>query len=392
MTQLIIYHEQNNNRPVWIGDDEKEVENQLSKINVMFEKWSIRADTECMTQEDILTAYKPEIDTLCRKYKFESVDVMKVQQTHNKPEIRNKFLAEHTHDDREIRYFISGSGLFYLHVGESVYGLLCTAGDLIDIPANMKHWFDIGNPAEFCAIRFFPKTDGWIASYTGDKLALDYPIKESPLPEECTVLLTDIEGTIAPITFVKDVLFPFSKNKLSEFIYKNVENETVKPILEQCAKLMQLQSPSLHQICDQCIEWIDTDQKITPLKSLQGLIWQAGYESGELKAPIFTNAFNYLLKCYCAGVTIYSYSSGSCLSQKLFYTYSTFGNIMPFFKGLYDTTIGPKKDFHSYEKIVSQINEKSEKILFLSDNNDEVQAALKAGLKSHLVTGEEYFD
>ena len=88
---------------------------------------------------------------------------------------RQKFLAEHTHDEEEIRFFSWGSGVFYLHVDGRVFAMLCTAGDLLSVPAMTTHWFDMGTAPDFTAIRFFRSDDGWVGTFTGSDIATRFP-------------------------------------------------------------------------------------------------------------------------------------------------------------------------------------------------------------------------
>ena len=90
--------------------------------------------------------------------------------------IRRKFLAEHTHSEDEVRFFVEGQGLFCLHIGEEVLQVLCEADDWISVPAGTKHWFDMGPKPAFCALRFFDNPDGWVAAFTGDPIASLYPL------------------------------------------------------------------------------------------------------------------------------------------------------------------------------------------------------------------------
>ena len=109
-------------------------------------------------------------------YGFQSADVISVTPAHpQKEQLRAKFLAEHTHSDFEVRFFVEGKGLFYLHPDENVYVVLCEKGDLISVPANVKHWFDMGENPELKCIRLFTTPDGWQAEFTGSKIADAFP-------------------------------------------------------------------------------------------------------------------------------------------------------------------------------------------------------------------------
>ncbi len=188
-------------------------------------------------------------------------------------------------------------------------------------------------------------------------------------------VLTDIEGTTSSISFVKDVLFPYSKKKLSEFVREHSQDPEVRRILEEVQKI----EPG--DPVDTLIKWIDEDRKVTPLKELQGLIWEEGYRSGELKGHIYEDAYRKLKEWHERGIPIYVYSSGSVKAQKLLFGHTQFGDINYIFSGYFDTRIGNKKDPESYRKIAEEVGLKPEEILFLSDNPDEIRAAAEAGMK-----------
>ncbi|MCQ8179685.1 cupin [Methylomonas sp. SURF-1] len=150
---------------------------QLSGLGVQFERW--QAEQTFVADADVdavLAAYRSSIDKLKQQYGFQSVDVISLNAEHpNKDALRQKFLAEHTHSDFEVRFFVEGKGLFYLHVGDQVHAVLCEQGDLISVPADTKHWFDMGENPAFKCIRLFTTEDGWVADFTGDKIADSFP-------------------------------------------------------------------------------------------------------------------------------------------------------------------------------------------------------------------------
>lgn len=156
----------------------------LAAIGVGHERW--RADRvlpEGAGQDDILAAYASDVDRLKRANGFVAADVIRMHPAHpDRAALRAKFLDEHTHAEPEVRFFVEGGGLFVLHPdapgggpGERVYGLYATAGDLVYVPAGIKHWFDMGEHPRFCAIRLFTNPEGWVARYTGDPLAARFP-------------------------------------------------------------------------------------------------------------------------------------------------------------------------------------------------------------------------
>jgi 1,2-dihydroxy-3-keto-5-methylthiopentene dioxygenase len=149
----------------------------LNDIGVQFEHWEAnRPLADDADQEAVMTAYKDSIDALSQQFQFQSVDVVALRPDNpKKAEMRQKFLAEHTHADFEIRFFVDGSGLFCLHVGGKVYFVLCEKGDLISVPANTTHWFDMGENPNFKCIRFFTTPDGWVGDFTGSDIATRFP-------------------------------------------------------------------------------------------------------------------------------------------------------------------------------------------------------------------------
>ncbi|WP_028950281.1 acireductone synthase [Sulfurihydrogenibium subterraneum] len=193
-------------------------------------------------------------------------------------------------------------------------------------------------------------------------------------------VLTDIEGTTTPISFVKDVLFPYSYEKIQEFVLKNKDNPQIVKILEDVKKI-EGRELSLEEIIQTLKKWIEEDRKITPLKELQGFIWEEGYKSGELKGYVYPDAYEKLKEWYEKGIKLYIYSSGSVKAQKLLFSNTNFGDLNYLFSGYFDTNIGNKKDSLSYTKIAQNIGLSPSEILFLSDNPDEILASAKAGMK-----------
>lgn len=157
--------------------DHAEIGRRLGALGVQFQRW--HADRPLAAeagQEEVLAAYREPIALLNKRHGFQSVDVVSLTPEHpKKDEMRQKFLNEHTHDDFEIRFFVDGRGLFYLHVGGKIYMVLCERGDLISVPANTTHWFDMGEKPFFKCIRFFTRPDGWVGNFTGSDIAQRFP-------------------------------------------------------------------------------------------------------------------------------------------------------------------------------------------------------------------------
>lgn len=182
---LLTVHPENRPEDAEIIREPEAIAQKLWEIGVLFERWT--ADQELLPdadQESIISAYRPSIDRLIDRYEFRSVDVINVRpDLPQKAELRAKFLSEHTHDDFEVRFFVDGKGLFYLHPDDRVYILLCEQGDLISVPAHIKHWFDMGENPNLKAIRLFTSPEGWVAQFTGNKIAETFPKLEQYLAQ-----------------------------------------------------------------------------------------------------------------------------------------------------------------------------------------------------------------
>ncbi len=161
--------------------DYPEIQRRLGEIGVRFERWDASRPLDASaTQEEVIDAYRADIDRLMTENGFQSVDVISVHPDHpDKIALRQKFLAEHTHSEFEVRFFVEGQGLFYLHVGDKVYTVLCEKGDLISVPAGTTHWFDMGPNPNLRAIRLFTNPAGWVANFTGNPIAERFPRLEN---------------------------------------------------------------------------------------------------------------------------------------------------------------------------------------------------------------------
>lgn len=177
MTTLTIYPDKNPANPDIETSDPTEIAALLEKVGVHYERW--KADAVLApdaTHADILAAYKTEIDRLSSAAGYQSVDVIRITPDNpNKDALRTKFLDEHTHDEDEVRFFVEGSGAFYLHLADKVYRVVCTRDDLLSVPAGTLHWFDMGPAPDFTAVRLFISPDGWVAKFTGDAISSSIP-------------------------------------------------------------------------------------------------------------------------------------------------------------------------------------------------------------------------
>lgn len=192
-------------------------------------------------------------------------------------------------------------------------------------------------------------------------------------------ILTDIEGTTSSLSFVKDVLFPYAREHMGEFIRQHANDPAVVHELDEVCRVNDKKLTDAEAI-DQLMRWIDEDRKITPLKSLQGMIWENGYKKGDFKGHVYEDAVRNLKKWKLSGVRLYVFSSGSVQAQKLLFAHTDYGDLTPLFSGYFDTTIGNKREANSYRKIAESIGIPPGEILFLSDIREELDAARSAGM------------
>ncbi|WP_298281039.1 acireductone synthase [Acidocella sp.] len=179
-------------------------------------------------------------------------------------------------------------------------------------------------------------------------------------------ILTDIEGTTTPISFVHRVLFPYARARMAGFVASN------HPALDDVPE------PRLETL----LGWMDRDEKITALKTIQGIIWAEGYESGALTSEIYEDVPPALRRWARAGLRLYVYSSGSVAAQKLLFGHSSAGDLNGLFQANFDTRVGPKREAASYGAIAKGIGLLAEEVLFLSDVEAELDAAAEAGLRT----------
>ena len=177
MSRLKIFSNTNPHTPETDTSDAHEIARLLGQVGVRFEQW--KADVALAAdagQEEVIAAYGKDIARLKAEKGYQAVDVIRLKADHpQKAELRQKFLSEHRHSEDEVRFFVEGDGLFYLHIGGKVYATLCERGDLIGVPDNTTHWFDMGENPSFCAIRLFTNPEGWVADFTGDDIAARFP-------------------------------------------------------------------------------------------------------------------------------------------------------------------------------------------------------------------------
>lgn len=200
-------------------------------------------------------------------------------------------------------------------------------------------------------------------------------------------VLTDIEGTTSSLAFVKDVLFPYARTHLADFVRTHAAEPEVGKLLDD-ARRESGAALDDGALVERLLRWIDEDRKITPLKSLQGLVWEAGYRNGELTGHVYDDAYERLRAWRNRGLRLYVFSSGSVKAQKLLFGHSRKGDLRPLFDGYFDTTAGAKRDPAAYRRIADAIALAPAEVLFLSDVKEELDAARRAGMKTYWVVRE----
>jgi enolase-phosphatase E1 len=193
-------------------------------------------------------------------------------------------------------------------------------------------------------------------------------------------VVVDIEGTVGSIRFVKDVLFPFARSRLRQFVLANRSRPDV--VRELDAVRTETGIADVDGQIMQLERWSDADRKATPLKALQGMVWAGGYASGELVAHLYDDAIAALKRWRAARMRVYVYSSGSIAAQKLYFAHTAAGDMTPCLAGYFDTTTGPKQEAESYRRIASAIGRPAGDLLFLSDVAAELEAAAAAGFQA----------
>jgi len=210
-------------------------------------------------------------------------------------------------------------------------------------------------------------------------------------------ILLDIEGTTTPISFVYDVLFPFARGRVTDYLEKQFDRADVRRDLELLRREHDAEAgperPQLssHSRAEEIasvtayLHWLmDKDRKSTALKSLQGKIWEQGYREGRLKSQVFPDVLPAFQRWQAAGLRIAIFSSGSVLAQKLLFAHTEQGDLTEFIDNYFDTTTGPKAEVQSYRKIAATLELKETEVLFISDVVAELDAARESGMNTLL--------
>lgn len=218
-------------------------------------------------------------------------------------------------------------------------------------------------------------------------------------PERIRALLLDIEGTTTPVDFVFGALFPFARARVDDFLSRHYTEDEVASALEALRRQREADAQQFPDLppwrqdspaalipsAAAYVQWlIDRDRKFTPLKFLQGRIWESGYRSGELRGQVYPDVAPAFRRWRAQGRTIAIFSSGSVLAQKLLFAHSTAGDLSPYIEFYFDTTTGPKQDEQSYRQIAAALKLPPADVLFLSDVLAELDAARSTGMHTTL--------
>jgi len=216
-------------------------------------------------------------------------------------------------------------------------------------------------------------------------------------PKPPRLFLLDIEGTIAPISLVYDQLFPYARAHFQQFLQLHGGEPSVASDLTMLAEenasetdetVPRFTVPEYWDDAIPYLNWLmDRDRKSTALKSLQGRIWQRGFETDELQGILFADVPK-ALENWSSVAQVAIYSSGSVAAQLLMFRHSNYGDLSQLISGYFDTRTGPKTSKTSYESIASTMGCEPREILFFSDVVRELDPAREAGCQTRLVMRE----
>lgn len=185
MTRLLVLPDTDPSTTLVDTDDPAAIAEALAAQGVRFEQWKAsHLLAPGAGQDEVLAAYRDDVERISAEGGYVTVDVVRLARGEGEDDAtwaakaagaREKFLAEHTHDDDEVRFFVEGAGGFYLRIDGKVHVVACEAGDLLSVPAGTRHWFDMGTDPAFAAIRFFRIPEGWVGNFTGDPIASSFP-------------------------------------------------------------------------------------------------------------------------------------------------------------------------------------------------------------------------
>lgn len=213
-----------------------------------------------------------------------------------------------------------------------------------------------------------------------------------------SAVLLDIEGTVSPVTYVYETLFPYARENARAYLERNWDSPDLIPVCDLLAREagfsdsyvwlngLQRINDMIDKVMNEVNRQMDADSKSRGLKELQGLVWADGYESGKLRSQLFEDVPQALACWKASGHLIAIYSSGSSTAQRVFFQHTEFGDLTDYFSGFFDTSSGAKKEASSYKLIAARLNRSPEHIVFISDVTAELDAASNIGMQTiHIV-------
>lgn len=208
------------------------------------------------------------------------------------------------------------------------------------------------------------------------------------MTEPIRAVLTDLEGTAMPMTFMTGVLVPFAQERLGSYIAQHASDPDVEDAMDEAGRLFggftlkQAEAEALF------LRWMKQDRKATPLKVIQGLIWQEGYDAGRIKSEIYPDVAGALKAWQAASLRLFVYSSNSELAQRLILSHAPPGDLTSLFEGFFDTSTGQKIEPASYEAICKKLDLPAASILVLCDNEEELDTAKSVGMATTRIVRE----
>jgi len=211
-------------------------------------------------------------------------------------------------------------------------------------------------------------------------------------------VLLDIEGTTTPIAFVTEVLFPYARRRLRQYLERHLaspahealwarlraEHETDRRSDASVPEWSGSPQSSVEGLAAYVAWLMDRDRKSTGLKELQGRIWEAGYARGDLVGAVFPDVPSALSRWHNEHRLTCIFSSGSTHAQQLLFKHSSAGDLTPYLTAYFDTTTGPKGEPSSYARIAESLGLASEAVVFVSDTPRELDAARAGGMRTRL--------
>lgn len=212
------------------------------------------------------------------------------------------------------------------------------------------------------------------------------------MTEPVRAILMDLEGAAVPMTFMTETLTPLASKQLGGYIAQHASDPEVEDALEEAGRLMGGFSLKLEEAEALLLRWMKQGRKATPLKIIQGLIWQEGYKTGSIKGELYPDVADCLKTWASAGLRLFVYSSNSELAQKVMLSHTPSGDLTALFEGFFDTSFGQKIEPASYRAVCERLDLPCESVLVLSESEEELETARSAGLATIRIAREGQVD